>query len=63
MPPREETPCVVQLDAPQLGEFVLVITRAEEIVDSGCRKDSDYANGASNKFVFLAGDGSENGRI
>ena len=37
MSPLKEIPSVVKLDAPQLGEIMLLIFGPESIVGSGCR--------------------------
>jgi len=46
----EEIPSVVELDAPQLRKFVLLVSGIEGIVKSGCREDSSRANGTSDEI-------------
>lgn len=54
IPPPEEIPGMVQLDAPQLGEFVLLILGAESVVGSGCCEDCSCTN-SYRKLVVLDG--------
>ena len=54
---------MVQLDATQLRELMLVVFRAERIVDSGSRKDGSHANCTSNELVLLTGNKTEDGGI
>ena len=63
VPPLEEIPSVVELDAPQLGELVLVIFGAECVVHNSCRKDRCRANNTSDESVVLASDGIQDGRV
>ena len=63
MSPPEEIPSMVKLDAPQLGEVLLLIFAAESIVDGGCRESSRHANGTGDEPVVLAADGIQDGRV
>jgi len=63
VPPIEEIPSMVQLDAPQLGEFVMLILGSESVVDGGCRENGSRANGTSDELVVLAGDGIQDGGV
>ena len=55
----EESPSMVEPDAPQLGEVALLISEAKTIVDSGCRKDGSRANGTGGELVVLVDDGTQ----
>ena len=61
VPPLEEIPSVVKMDALQLRKVVILIFGAENIVESSCRKDGSGANGTSDKLVALAGDEIQDG--
>ena len=63
VPPLEEIPSMVKLDAPQLRKFVLLISGAEGIVESSCREDRNSANGTGDKLVILASDEIQDGRV
>jgi len=63
VPPIEEIPSMVKLDAPQLGEFVMLIIGSESVVYDGCRENGNHANGTSDELVVLAGDGIQDGGI
>ena len=61
--PSEEVPSMVELDAPQHREPVLVVSRAESIVGSGRYQDGSHANCTNYELIFLTGDGMEGGRV
>ena len=63
VPPFEEIPGMVKLDALQLGEFVFLILGAERVVDSCCREDGSRANGTGDELSVLTDDGIEDGGV
>ena len=56
----EEMPSMVQLNAPQLGEIVLLVLGVKNIVDSSCGEDDRRA---SDKLVVCAGDEGRVSRV
>jgi len=62
VPALKEIPSMVQLETPQLGEFVSFILGAESVIDSGCREDGSRTDGTSDELVILAG-GIQDGRV
>jgi len=63
MPPLEEIPCMVQLDAPQLQQVVSLIIGAESIVGGSCCEDGSHANSTSDESIVLAPDGIQDGSV
>ena len=57
----KEVPSVVKLDAPQIGEFLLLIPRAENIVYCSRREDSSRANDDGDELVVLDHDRRKGG--
>ena len=55
--PSEEIPSMVKLDAPQLGEFTLLILGAERTVESCYREDGSRTNDTDDELVVLGADG------
>ena len=63
MSPLEETPSMIQLDALQFGEVVVLIFGAESIIGGGRREDGSHANGTSHEPVVLAADEIQDGTV
>ena len=63
MAPLEEIPCMIQLDAPQPGEVMVLIFGTESVVGGGCREDGSHANGAGDERVILDADEVQDGRV
>ena len=63
VPPSEEIPSVVDLDASQPGEVVLLISGSESIVDGGRHEDGGRTNGSSNELAVLACGGGQDSRV
>ena len=60
----EEVPSMVELDAPQLWEFVLLVLGGQSIIDGSCGEDGHHANGGSDvELVAFAGERTGDGRI
>jgi len=59
----EEAPSVVQLDASQLWEVVILILGAKSVVDGGCDEDGSRAKGTGDELVVLTGDGGQGGKV
>jgi len=63
MPPPKEIPCMIQLDAPQLGGVISLIFEAESVVGGGCRKGNSHTNGTSDEPAVLAANGIQDGSV
>ena len=59
----EEIPSMVQLDAPQLGKAVVLISGAENIVENDCRKDGGRAKCTSGELVVVSCDEIQYDRV
>ena len=59
----EEIPSMVELDSPQLGKVAVLIFGAESIVENGCHKDGDRADGTSGELVVLSCDEIQDHRV
>ena len=55
--PSEEIPSMVKLDAPQLGEFALLILGAERTVESCYHEDGSRTNDTDDELVVLGAGG------
>ena len=63
VPLLEEIPSMVNLDTPQLGKVMLLISRAESIVENDCREDGSSTNGTSDELVVLSSNEVQDGRV
>ena len=59
----EEIPSMVELNARQLRKLVLLISRAERIVEGGRREDGTGANDTGDELVVLAGGEVQEGGV
>ena len=59
----DQIPSVVELDAWQLGESVLLILGAKGIVDGGRGEESSHTKGGGDDLVVFADDGMGDGRV
>ena len=59
----EKIPSMIKLDAPQPRKVVVLIFGAESIVENGCHKDDDCANGTGSEPVVLSCDEIQDCRV